>query len=595
MLRIALSLIIICANVVAGNHIEVIYPKDGQQIPAVDSTFILGNTESGANLTINGTSVKIHKDGGFLAFLPVEVGEFRFDLVSDNLGDICPTSIELIIGSAADTSAVFIDLSSVSPSGKTALLPGEIFEFSFKASAEGRAWCSLAGDSIWTRMYPAGQSGDLASVFGDIPDSDSPNARILYWGELSVNSIRDSSRVYFLFEIDRFDSVGAVQWTEFTIDSTGYYIVKLAETLWRTIMLTGRPRIIRIAPGKGYRLVNQPAGVRFLCTGEMPDYYRVRLSRNSSGYVRKSDAVMEPIGTNPPRGEVSFITVNDFADSVRISAAFGDKLPFEINTEDDLMTVEIYGLNSDTDWIRFNGAQAFIKSLRWSQPQDDIYRLNIRIDDRHFWGYRGYYDGDEFVLRLNKRPPGRRFFHSAVNGLKIAIDPGHSHDSGAIGPTGLKEKDANLWIAHELRRLLISKGANVLMTRLGHEDLDLNSRVDKVSKWGADLLISIHNNALPDGVNPFTHNGTSVYYYFEQARPLAQAIHRRLLAATKLPDHGLYYGNLALTRVTDCPSVLVECAFMMIPEQEAKLKTDRFQRQCARAIYEGMCDYLEAK
>ena len=133
------------------------------------------------------------------------------------------------------------------------------------------------------------------------------------------------------------------------------------------------------------------------------------------------------------------------------------------------------------------------------------------------------------------------------------------------------------------------------MTRMGHEDLDLYKRVDMATKWGADLLISIHNNALPDGVNPFTHNGTSAYYYFNQARPLAEAIHKRMLKATKLPDHGLYYGNLALTRVSDCPAVLVECAFMMIPEQEAKLKTDKFQRKCASAIYKGICDYLKGK
>jgi N-acetylmuramoyl-L-alanine amidase len=50
-----------------------------------------------------------------------------------------------------------------------------------------------------------------------------------------------------------------------------------------------------------------------------------------------------------------------------------------------------------------------------------------------------------------------------------------------------------------------------------------------------------------------------------------------------------------LTRVTDCPAVLVECAFMMIPEQEAKLKTDKFQRKCAGAIYKGICDYLKGK
>ncbi len=111
-------------------------------------------------------------------------------------------------------------------------------------------------------------------------------------------------------------------------------------------------------------------------------------------------------------------------------------------------------------------------------------------------------------------------------------------------------------------------------------------------KWDADLLISIHNNALPDGINPFNNNGTSVYYYHPHSKPLAESIHKYLLKETGLPDHGLYYGNLVLTRPTSMPAVLVECAFMMIPEQEALLKTDKFQRKCAKAILKGIEEYL---
>ena len=221
--------------------------------------------------------------------------------------------------------------------------------------------------------------------------------------------------------------------------------------------------------------------------------------------------------------------------------------------------------------------------------------MHIRWYDNHFWGYDPGYSGDTFYINLKKHLDKANLLSSPVKGLKIVLDPGHSHDNGAMGPTGLAEKNANLWIAYELRKILMAKGAEVIMTRLGHEHLGLYDRVDIATREDADLLISIHNNALPDGINPFTHNGTSVYYYFNQARPLAEAIHKRMLTATGLPDHGLYHGNLALCRVTDCPAVLVECAFMMLPEQEAALKTDKFQRKCARAIYQGICDYLRGE
>lgn len=577
----------------AGNHLEVIYPKESQQIVAVDSTFIFGNTNPNAELYINGHNVDVHTGGGFLAFLAVESGVFQFDLLSDLDSDTCRATVNIFVGPVADSSDCFIIPSSLIPSGRTVLSYPEFFKFSFRAKAGGRSFCRFENDTAWTRMYPDVKSWQYESVFGKIPEATSFPDYVNYTAVMRINDMRDSSRVYYMFEENIYDSTGILQWTEFEIDSTNYHIVRLDDYPGRVVTLVGSPHIIRTAPSKGYKLVNQPAGVRFRYIGETPDYYHVLLADNIFGYVKKIDAVLEPAGAPLPGGEVSFVTVNGYSRYVQVSMRIGDKLPFEAIQDGNLMMVDIFGLTSDTDWIRLNDAQRYIKSIWWSQPQNGIYRLNIRCPDEHFWGYSCYYEDDEFIIQLKKRPPRKGLFHSPVSGLRIALDPGHSHDPGAIGPTGLKEKDANLWIAHELRKILLAKGAEVLMTRMGHEDVELYRRADMATKWDADILISIHNNALPDGVNPFTHNGTSVYYYFNQARPLAEAIHKHLLKKTGLPNHGLYYGNLALTRITDCPAVLVECAFMMIPEQEAMLKTDRFQRKCARAIYKGLCEYLK--
>jgi N-acetylmuramoyl-L-alanine amidase len=97
------------------------------------------------------------------------------------------------------------------------------------------------------------------------------------------------------------------------------------------------------------------------------------------------------------------------------------------------------------------------------------------------------------------------------------LDAGHSKDSGAVGPTGFAEKDANLLIARQLKSILESRGAEVLMTRTGNEDVPLVNRPDTILKENVDLSVSIHNNALPDGINPFKNNGTSAYYYFPKA------------------------------------------------------------------------------
>jgi N-acetylmuramoyl-L-alanine amidase len=112
---------------------------------------------------------------------------------------------------------------------------------------------------------------------------------------------------------------------------------------------------------------------------------------------------------------------------------------------------------------------------------------------------------------------------------------------------------------------------------------------------GSDLLVSIHNNALPPGVNPFTNNGTSVFYNQPRSVSLAAAVQESLVRQLKLPDLGIARADLAVIRGTWMPSVLVEGMFIIMPEQEAALRTRRGARRYARGVYEGIAGFLRAQ
>ena len=74
--------------------------------------------------------------------------------------------------------------------------------------------------------------------------------------------------------------------------------------------------------------------------------------------------------------------------------------------------------------------------------------------------------------------------------------------------------------------------------------------------------------------------------------PLARAVQSALVEKTGMNDFGLYYGNLAVNRPTHYPAILVECAFMMIPEQEALLKTEKYWKKVSRAIVKGIEEFI---
>ncbi len=201
------------------------------------------------------------------------------------------------------------------------------------------------------------------------------------------------------------------------------------------------------------------------------------------------------------------------------------------------------------------------------------------------------YEADRLIWEFYRSPLN----DSTLQGLRICVDPGHSADPGSVGPTGLVEKDANLHIAKALKAALEAMGATVIMTRMDDEDVELSDRPAIAQRDSADLFVSVHNNAVPDGINPFARNGTGTFFHHPQSRALAKAVHHDARLATGLADYGLTQANFAVIRPWQYPAILVECAFMIIPEQEEMLENDAFINRTAHGIADGILDFVKER
>jgi N-acetylmuramoyl-L-alanine amidase len=219
----------------------------------------------------------------------------------------------------------------------------------------------------------------------------------------------------------------------------------------------------------------------------------------------------------------------------------------------------------------------------------------------------------------------------------VALDAGHGgEDPGAIGPSGLYEKDVVLKVAHKLRALINAQpGMRAMLTRESDYFVPLQERVVKARRVQADLFVSIHADAF---LNPQAR-GASVFALSEHgassaaARWMAQkenasdqiggvnikvkdaAVMRTLLdmSTTAQIKDSIKLGNavlghlgkvgrlhrgkveqagFAVLKAPDIPSILVETGFISNPEEESKLRDDDYQAQLADALLQGIQRYF---
>ncbi|MFC1566616.1 N-acetylmuramoyl-L-alanine amidase [bacterium] len=347
-----------------------------------------------------------------------------------------------------------------------------------------------------------------------------------------------------------------------------------------------------------------PKGVRSLVTGKKKDYVRLKLSKNQDVWIPESNVKYLPKGIPNPKSIIPYISHKKKDNKSIISIGISEKLPYKIEhiPESKEFRIKIYNAFSHADWVIMDTEDENIRTIRWDQPEPGVFQLSIKLTNEQLWGYDIRYEekiGRKWKYHIRKNlviELTHKKKNIKLKDLKICVDPGHSLADGVVGPTRFAEKEANLLIALELKKMLEKAKAEVIMTRMdSNTNVGLMERREIAINNNCDLFISIHNNGLPDGVNPFLNTGTSDLYYHPQSKILADTILESMVRNTKYPPYCMYRADICVCRMHQMPSVLVECIFQIIPEQEALLKTKGFQRKCAKGILEGLKKFVESK
>jgi N-acetylmuramoyl-L-alanine amidase len=348
--------------------------------------------------------------------------------------------------------------------------------------------------------------------------------------------------------------------------------------------LIGRP-----IPAGTYKWFLLP-GTPLEITGREGEFARVRLDSHLEIWVSASELhplLASYIPAHRIAGNARLVSSPEWEDLV---VPMGARPAYYVDEGTHELTVTLYDTRINTDIVNYGANDSLVREAKWTQESDDRGHFTLELSAPAY-GYLAFWSDGAFVLRVRRPPHIRK--DSPLSGLTIAVDPGHP-PIGATGPTGLYEPVPTLAIGLVVQQLLEARGAKVVMTRTTAAPVALGDRPVIARKANANALVSIHLNALPDGINPFTSNGTGAYYFRSQSVPLARELQRAMVARMGLRNLGINYDNLRLARPTWMPAVLCEGAFLMIPAQEAALRTPQFQRAYATAIVEGLESYFRS-
>jgi N-acetylmuramoyl-L-alanine amidase len=584
--------------------IDVVYPAEGAQLTVSDSNFVFGSVGTGqARLTINGQPVEVAPNGAFLAYLPVPAnGVYELVAEARNGGETRQAAQRRTVRVPVRQDpppaggALAIVAGSISPAGPVTVQEGEAVTVRFRATPGATARILFTdGSSVplleqWATERAEGFQQDVtqpARTQSEYAGTFVASRPLAGSGSLAVAPVPAGS---------------------------GRAVVQLArgaDTVMMALPAVGvLPRgVSRVAVAAGNRpdstVIGQavpgtgtpyqwffPVGTRFAIDGERDGFFRARLDDDAAVWIDARSLRLLPAGTPPPAGYVGTVRVVPGAEWVDLRLSTSDRFPFRVSVDGNALSVEVFGAQTRTNWAHYGPEDPFVRRLTWDQPRDGVFTARLETD-QPVWGWKSFYDaGGTLVIRV-RRPP-RIDRSRPLAGRFIAVDAGHP-PGGAIGPTRLTEAEANLAVTKRLVRLLREAGARVLETRPDTAAVGLGDRPLAAERANAELLVSLHNNAFPDGVNPFTNSGTTAFYNAPQSMELARALQHELTGELRLRDLGIARADLALVRDTWFPSALTETMFLMVPQQESALRDPAVQERIARAHLRAIEAFLRER
>ncbi len=332
-------------------------------------------------------------------------------------------------------------------------------------------------------------------------------------------------------------------------------------------------------------------GTRFEATGTSGDYYRVKIGEDDRFLVHKNAVrVLENKSSLDP--SLTGIGLYETGEKVYLRLRATERFPFLLEDGTKQLQITLYGVDLDST-VSTPRLTETVEDLKLvTNPVESKSSLILTIElDENMTGFKSHWINSDLLIDIYKAQDIDR--NNPLKDKTIIVDPGHGgRDTGAIGPGDVHEKDVVLAMSLHLRDLLVSEGANVIMTRTEDIFVNLYDRPEQIDDFEVDLFISVHANAHAHGAQATEIHGLMILYNYEHNRKLAEIMLDKMEEKTDLPAFRTWRRNIAVLRHPQVPSVLVEAGYLMHPEDNWHILHPRGQKKLALAMREGIIEYF---
>ena len=563
--------------------LRIVYPINNHTTTS-SQIFLIGSAPSKGQVLINGQPIRRNKSGHFSPSFPLVVGANPFVVEYNGPGDATSPTTTITIGVTREPNQPNIPTTlgfgpdSLYPQESIARLPGETLCFEAIAPL---------GSTVIARLGPseiplvAAQTSAIALNSGVL--TGRTEARTFDGRQRGCGVVNSGGTPSYEMEWQgqrfRQSAKGSVELLNPQKLITVEVTVPFGTT--RTGSSTDSARLTPI-----------PQGARAQVTGEEGLWWRLNYGAGNQVWIKKAETREISRSSVPVQSILRGVNSKTFADWTEVRFPLEQRVPFSLNQGDCTLTLTLHHTVSQSDILKLV-RNPTLDRITWQQPNPETLTYTLHFKSPYQWGYKTRYDGTNLILSV-KNPPLSKPRSKPLSGLKILLDPGHGgpEDFGSVGNGGIPEKEVTLKMAKLLRSKLLQQGATVILTREADVDLGPNERAELMIQAEPTIAISLHYNALPDDGDAEKTQGVAAFWYQAQAQPFAQFMHDTLTQKLGRSSDGIYWNNLALTRPTIAPSVMLELGYMIHPDEYDWITNPQEQEKLALTLSDGITAWL---